>query len=105
MQFKFISGSFFKNRNLNIAIRNNDILTLKETQRGIYTVKDLLLSNLGQIQSSAQPAADGDFENLSLGQAKLIYSLSSPPAWNSKNLAIISLFIIYHMLFIIFHLQ
>ena len=33
----------------------------------------------------------------SLGQAKLIYSLSSPPAWNSKNLAIISFFIIYHV--------
>ena len=32
-----------------------------------------------------------------------IYSLSSPPAWNSKNLAIISFFIIYHVLFIIFH--
>ena len=40
-----------------------------------------------------------------LGQAKLIYSLSSPPAWNSKNLAIISFFIIYHVLFIICHLQ
>ena len=40
-----------------------------------------------------------------LGQAKLTYSLSSPLAWNSKNLAIISFFIIFHVLFIICHLH
>ena len=36
---------------------------------------------------------------------KINLQLMLLPAWNSKNLAIISFFIIYHMLFIIFHLQ
>ena len=32
---------FFENINSKVAVRNNAILTLNETQRGIYTVKDL----------------------------------------------------------------
>ena len=31
----------FENRNLKVAAENNAILTLKETQKGIHTAKDL----------------------------------------------------------------
>ena len=32
---------FFKNGNSKVAARNNTILTLRQTQKGIYTAKDL----------------------------------------------------------------
>ena len=40
-----------------------------------------------------------------LGQAKVIYSVSSPPTWNSKNPTINKIFTIYHMFSIICQVQ
>ena len=56
MMVALVSGSY---GNSKVAARNNATLTLRETQRNLYS-SGFVLSNIDQIRPSTQP--DGDFD-------------------------------------------